>query len=347
MKFKSIQDLVGTIDCNSKVLDCLGRSGALNNLDDDLNEIEAAEYAKGLLGYSREEKDYQSRKLKYDEAVRTKEEKFREKVEARRIKQEAKEVKYQERLKAYNERLIKVREQNAIRASDSKKLLKEPEKPAEPVQLKAIEYPKFRKEPVPPKKLSKPRMTLSNRERIKLQKEMLYIYLSGHPLDEVIKKDRITEIKDLSEFKKGARATIYGVVQSIKVINTRTKKLMGKIRLEDKTGSIEVVLFPKMYEQVKDILFEDRLYEITGRVDITIIEKENSDEDNNENNISYHIQFIGMKVKEILLSSDKEWDLIHKLLSGSIRVLPGKIQKLKSLADSILNKETKIEEKIG
>lgn len=342
MRFTSIKEVIEKTGANAKAAECLGKSGAFNSLEEDLNELEAAEYARELVNFTREQEKYEEKLEKYEEAVQTKEEKFRQKVEERRIKQEAREEKYQERLKQYQKKRAEIIEKNIQRANASRKLLKEPKKPAEIQPLKEVDYPKLPTKPTPPKEPTKPRVTLSARERIRLQRDILHLYLSGHPLDEVPESDKVTEIKNLDQAEEDAWCTIRGVLQFLKVTNTRKKKLMARLRIEDKSGSIEVVAFPNLYESLKGALTEGELYEILGRVQIT---KRISD-DGNE---STHTQFVGAKVKPIRVGSDKEWDIMYPLLKGTLRILPGRIQKSKGLATTVLLTRARktIEEHIG
>jgi DNA polymerase III alpha subunit len=342
MKFTSIKEVIEKTGANAKAAECLGKSGAFNTLEEDLNEIEAAEYARNLVSFLREQEKYQKQLEKYEETIRTKEEKFREAVEERRRKQEVRETKYQERLTKYKARMDKVTSENIKRATEGKTLLKEPVKPAELKYLKEISYPKMPVKPTAPTKLTKPRIVLSTRERIRLQREMLRIYISGHPLDEVPEDEKITKIRNLAESDTSAWIKIRGVLQGVKTTQTRTKKMMGRLRIEDKTGSIEVVAFPRVYESFKEVLVEGELYEILGRVDLVRRELDNGEE-------SIHTQFIGSKAKRIRVGSDKEWDIMYPLLKGNLHILPGKLQKSKGLATTIIiNKARKVtEENIG
>lgn len=342
MRFTSIKEVIQKTNADAKAAECLGKSGALNGLSEELNELEAAEYARQLVVYLRDKEKYLERLAKYQSAIEKKEESFRKKVEERREKQEVRDAKYNERLIAWQKKMAHVVEENAKRAASGKKLLKEPKKPTELDPLKEIEYPKLPEEPVEPTEPVPPRAMLSTRERIKLQREMLNLYISGHPLDDAPPKDGVTEIKNLADAAGDSWCVVRGVLQSLKVTNTRTKKLMARLRIEDKTGSIEVVAFPKLYESLKGSLTEGELYEVLGRIDITKRESDSGEE-------STHIQFIGTKVLPIRIGSDKEWDITYPLLKGSLHVLPGKIQKSKGVAKTIILKRARktAEEHIG
>ena len=341
MQFKSIRELIEKTGANARAAESLGKSGALNSLEEDLNEIEAAEYAREVVSFLREEEKYKERVIKYEKTIEDKEKKFREKVEERRRKQEEREQKYNERIAEYEKKLAKVTEGNIKRAATGGKQVKEPKKPADLNPLKEISYPKLPTKPIAPAEPTKPRLTLSARERIKLQREMLHLYISGHPLDEVPEKKGVTNIKNLHEVESSSWCTIRGVLQSLKATQTRKKRLMARLRIEDKTGSIEVVAFPKLYESLKGVLTEGELYEILGRVDTIKRESDEGEE-------FLHTQFIGTKVKAIKVGSDKEWDISYPLLKGSLHILPGKVQKSKGLAKTvIMNRARKTTEEHG
>ncbi len=342
MRFTSIQQVIELTGANAKAAECLGKSGALNNLDEGLNEIESAEYARSLVVYFREREVYKERLSKYESLVQNKEARFREKVEERRIKQKAKDCKYEERIRIFEAKLLEIQLKNKAKEAAGKRLTKEPTKPPPPRPLKEITYPKLPQRPEEPVLPSKPRMTLSNRDRIRLQREILHIYLSGHPLDEVPIDKKITEIKDLGLLEHKDQATIYGVLQFMKENQTRTKQLMCRLRLEDKTGSIEVVLFPRVYKSAKSLLEEKQLYKISGQVDITKKESSSGEEFS-------HTQFAGHKVEILHIGSDKEWDIVYPLLKGVLHILPSDRQKSKGLATTILaNKARKaIEADVG
>jgi len=344
MTISSIRDIVERTSANAKALECLGKAGAFNNLEDGLNELEAAEYGREMVVYLRDLGKFKERSAKHAESLHQKEEKFRDKVEARRVRMEEKDAKYQKKLTEYEARLAEVQVKNAARGD--KKPLKEPVKPLPPKPLKGVEYPKPSKVPTEPPEPPRPRIALSQRERVRLQREMLYIYLTGHPLDEALPENGLTPIGDLAllvspdgeEVPKKKRkkivVTIRGVLLSHKVTNTRSKKLMARLRLEDKTGSIEVVVFPALYDSLKGLLTDGEIYKVTGEVDTT----KNVGDDGEERS---HTQVKGKKVRAVRIGSDKEWDINYPLLRGGLRILPGPAQKSKGLAASTIMQQAR------
>lgn len=89
---------------------------------------------------------------------------------------------------------------------------------------------------------------------LELEKELLGTYVSGHPLDpyeERLKKLAwTTTIHEIREKEPEGKAVLLaGVVNTAKVIQTRTKETMCFVTLEDKTGVVEVVVFPRLYRE--------------------------------------------------------------------------------------------------
>ncbi|MFI3177116.1 MAG: DNA polymerase III subunit alpha [Eubacteriales bacterium] len=109
------------------------------------------------------------------------------------------------------------------------------------------------------------------------EKEVLGIYISGHPLeqDEGIWKKTITamttdfvwqEEQEENILKDGAKVTVGGLIVDITIKYTRNDKAMAFITLEDLVGNLEVILFPKVYEKYVSYLKADRKVFIKGRV---------------------------------------------------------------------------------
>ncbi len=120
---------------------------------------------------------------------------------------------------------------------------------------------------------------------LSMEKEMTGLYISGHPLEEyedVLKRAVSTSIIDLvttqsledgntelnSRIKDGSKVIIGGIISSVSKKVTRKNDMMAFIVVEDLYSSIEVVVFPKVFERYKSLLVEDGIVLITGRVSI-------------------------------------------------------------------------------
>lgn len=109
------------------------------------------------------------------------------------------------------------------------------------------------------------------------EKEVLGIYISGHPLEEyeAVWKKHITNVttdfaldEETGEAKvvDGEKAVIGGMITGKTVKYTRKNQTMAFITVEDLVGNVEVVVFPKPYEQNRRLLEEDAKVFIQGRV---------------------------------------------------------------------------------
>jgi hypothetical protein len=110
------------------------------------------------------------------------------------------------------------------------------------------------------------------RERLRWEKELLGLYLSEHPMGEVADRvgDFVTAYSgDLKsdETLDGQRLVIGGIVVGSRTVVTRARATMAVVTLEDLQGSIEVVVFPKLYEQTGPTWAEGAILLVAGRVD--------------------------------------------------------------------------------
>jgi len=111
------------------------------------------------------------------------------------------------------------------------------------------------------------------------EKEVLGIYISGHPLEEYAKvwKKNITnttadflldEETGETAVKDGQSATIGGIIADKKIKYTKNDKVMAFLQLEDLVGTVEVIVFPRDYEKNSAKLMEDEKVFIKGRVSV-------------------------------------------------------------------------------
>lgn len=111
----------------------------------------------------------------------------------------------------------------------------------------------------------------SESQILAMEKELLGLYISGHPLAsvaEAIRKVATMSVRDLSNAEDGAYATLAGVIIGRKQIIARTGQPMAFVQIEDLTGQVEVVVFPRTYQECADILARDAIVVVKGRVDV-------------------------------------------------------------------------------
>lgn len=100
------------------------------------------------------------------------------------------------------------------------------------------------------------------------EKELLGLYISGHPLEQF--RERLeksgTNISGIKALKNKAEVMLGGIIEDIREILTKNSDKMVFMRLADMTGSIEAVVFPKVYDQFKDILAVDNCVVVKGTI---------------------------------------------------------------------------------
>ena len=111
------------------------------------------------------------------------------------------------------------------------------------------------------------------------EKEVLGIYVSGHPLQEFesLWKKNITaystdfaldEETNCVKVEDGETATIGGMITAKTVKATRNNSMMAFITVEDLFGNVEVIIFPRDYERYKEHLLEDNKVFIRGKITV-------------------------------------------------------------------------------
>ncbi|MCD6423032.1 MAG: DNA polymerase III subunit alpha [Elusimicrobia bacterium] len=130
---------------------------------------------------------------------------------------------------------------------------------------------------------------LSNHEKLSWEKELLGLYISGHPLQSFQKalskitvpikkihqeltennKDRFFSYPFKKSIDVGSRIKIAGVITRIKKIITKNGKPMLFMEVEDLTEKIETIVFPGIIERHSTILQENKIVIVNGKVDLT------------------------------------------------------------------------------
>jgi len=108
-------------------------------------------------------------------------------------------------------------------------------------------------------------------ELLRMEKEMLGLYISGHPLASItalLEEQAETKASDIAERKEGELVTIGGILSSCRKLTTRRKELMMVANIEDMTGTIPVVIFPRSYEKYASMLIDDAIVIIKGKINV-------------------------------------------------------------------------------
>ena len=192
----------------------------------------------------------------------------------------------------------------------------------------------------------------SEKELLSQEKEMLGIYLSGHPLSKLkeeiekqttistrdidaidnksnIDEENIAEIEmingyDLqkeSKFRDGQEVKIAGIITSIKKKFTKTNRIMAFVTIEDLYGQAEIIVFENAYLTAKDSLMEENIVLIKGRLSIREEEKTSI--------IANEITNFGVqKRKELIINITNLDEPIKKKLRGAIKYFNGEMNNI-------------------
>jgi DNA polymerase-3 subunit alpha len=110
---------------------------------------------------------------------------------------------------------------------------------------------------------------LSPEEDLALEKEVLGLYVSSHPLDnyvDQIERFSTQSVSQLSELEEGTTVTIGGLINGFRNIPTKKGDNMAVFSFEDLTGSIETVVFPDTLRKYSDFLANDKKVLINAKL---------------------------------------------------------------------------------
>ncbi len=158
------------------------------------------------------------------------------------------------------------------------------------------------------------RPELSNKELLSIEKEMLGIYISGHPLEklrhqiEVQTNINTIQLKEIDEqmnteltsedmkpnirFSDGQKVTYAGIISSIKKKYTKNNKIMAFVTIEDLYGQAEIIVFENAYINAGKSLVEENVVIVEGRLSIR--------EDDTTTIIANEIKDLGEQKQRIL-----------------------------------------------
>ncbi len=117
----------------------------------------------------------------------------------------------------------------------------------------------------------------SDREKLSLEKSVLGLYISAHPLSdyeqEITKLNpfKFSDVSDVDieevDFNKLQRVRMCGIITDLKIKQSKKGNRFAVFTLEDFTGQGECVVFPKTYEQYREILMDDSIVTIIGKAE--------------------------------------------------------------------------------
>jgi len=191
------------------------------------------------------------------------------------------------------------------------------------------------------------------KQALEWEKELLGIYFTSHPLDtlqEFFESKNCISLREALE-KKNHELVILGVmVNKIRKITTRKGEVMAFLMIEDKTGSSDAVVFPRIYQEIKENLVENKPILIAAKINVRdgdkslVVEKARYVEDDKRTT-----SFDGVTFRIKPIHKEKDIALLKKYISSSdgdtaVRIIinDGKSKRAVLLKKKIaLNSETK------
>lgn len=116
-----------------------------------------------------------------------------------------------------------------------------------------------------------PMAAFERSEKLALEREVLGIYVSDHPLrglERLLSKQSSHQCGDLAEMEDGQSVKLAGVIASTRAILTKSGNRMLTLTLEDFTGIANVIVFASTYEKYRDVLVKDKLVVLKGETTI-------------------------------------------------------------------------------
>ena len=121
---------------------------------------------------------------------------------------------------------------------------------------------------IEPAKLKlRPAKPATKKEKLGWEKELLGMYISAHPLDEhsELLKRTAMPIRQMIE-NNTQQAAVGGIISRVQKILTKKGDPMAFIDVEDLSGTIEVIIFPNLYAQIKNLINESTLVLVKGKL---------------------------------------------------------------------------------
>lgn len=113
---------------------------------------------------------------------------------------------------------------------------------------------------------------MNQKDKLSLEKELLGIYITENPISKMLdhfQHNGLPKISDIMEKSPDTLVKFVAIVSKYKKISTKKNGLpMAFLTLEDETGKIEVVIFPKIFEKCQEMLIENKPVYIEGKTNL-------------------------------------------------------------------------------
>jgi DNA polymerase-3 subunit alpha len=112
---------------------------------------------------------------------------------------------------------------------------------------------------------------VGRREILAWEKELVGVYVSEHPMQQLLPslRDSVTcFLGELDETMAGHKVTVAGMINWVRQIITKNGKPMAFVEIEDVQSTVEVVVFPRIYETTQEMWREGKIVVVRGQVDL-------------------------------------------------------------------------------
>lgn len=112
---------------------------------------------------------------------------------------------------------------------------------------------------------------IHDRDRLAWERELLGLYISAHPLDKYDDyfAEQTVALASIEPGHDKKAVVVGGVISSSRTIVTKNGSKMSFIRLEDKSGEGEAIIFPKLFEEIGEQIVQDAVIKVSGKVSST------------------------------------------------------------------------------
>ncbi|MDD5593111.1 MAG: DNA polymerase III subunit alpha [Candidatus Margulisbacteria bacterium] len=206
---------------------------------------------------------------------------------------------------------------------------------------------------------------------LRMEKELLGLYISSHPLERLrdsLEAQTTVSVADIAEMSEGEQVKVGGLLSDCKRIVTKRGDTMLLANLEDLTGSIPLVVFPKAYEKCAPFLNDDEAVIVKGKLnrdfrteELNVQAESVEPLEELEKVRSLHVEFVDIKDKQVLdmmkdvLALHRGTDPVFIRTDGKsvelnrsfwVEINPDLVEQLeKLLGDGAVNVEFKVHKK--
>ena len=109
-----------------------------------------------------------------------------------------------------------------------------------------------------------------SQEKLRLEKEVLGFYISDHPLKQLQDSARVLapiSLGSLQDYREGSSVSAIIMITGVKRVTTKKGDPMAVIQVEDLTGRVEAVVFPKSFERIGSLIEPDARLMVWGKID--------------------------------------------------------------------------------